>query len=200
LTLEARAEGREPIGFEVSFGGGPTEGEPLAQTDPVTIELDPGLRFRLRGRIDRIDRLTKGGYEIVDYKTGWYSPRNFDGTYLGGRLLQHALYGLAGAQLLARREPNARVAASSYYLPTVRGQGERVSYPPVDRNGLAGVLRDLFDVLAAGAFVHTQDENDCRYCEHGAACGRAPFERGQRTIAHATNAMLAPYRSLGAHE
>ncbi|HEY3115855.1 MAG TPA: hypothetical protein VGK54_03860, partial [Chloroflexota bacterium] len=51
LKLDAEAQGREAVGFEISFGGGPHEGEPLAQADPVTIELASGLRFRLRGRI-----------------------------------------------------------------------------------------------------------------------------------------------------
>jgi ATP-dependent helicase/nuclease subunit B len=200
LRLDAEEHGREPVGFEVSFGGGPPEGEPLAQADPVTLELAPDLKFRLRGRIDRIDRLAKGGYEIVDYKTGWYVPAQFAGTFIGGRLLQHALYAVAATQLLQRRDARAQVTCSSYYLPTVRGQAQRVTCPPVGRDQLAAVLRDLFDILAAGAFVHADKEADCRYCDLGAACGRDAFAHGGRKIASAANVVLEPLRRLATYE
>lgn len=200
LRLDAEASGREPVGFEVSFGGGPAEGEPLAQAEPLTIELAPGLAFRLRGRIDRIDRLDEGGYEVVDYKTGWYVPAQYAGTFIGGRLLQHALYAVAATQLLRPRDRQARVARSSYYLPTVRGQAQRVVYPPVGPERLTAVLGDLFDVLAAGAFVHAEDAGDCRYCDFGAACGRDAFARGKRKLANGANVVLEPFRRLGAHE
>jgi ATP-dependent helicase/nuclease subunit B len=200
LRLEVEEPGREPVGFEVSFGGGPSEGEPLAQADPVTVELAPGLAFRLRGRIDRIDRLSEGGHEVVDYKTGWYRPDQFAGTFIGGRLLQHALYAVAAAQLLRRRDAAAHVTCSSYYLPTVRGQAQRVVCPPVTRDQLAAVLRDLFDVLAAGAFVHAEKESDCRYCDFGAACGRQAFAHGGRKLANTANVVLEPLRRLATYE
>jgi hypothetical protein len=200
LKLDADERGREAVGFEVSFGAGPSEGEPLAQADPVTIELAPGLKFRLRGRIDRIDRLANGDHEVVDYKTGWYVPAQFDGTFIGGRLLQHALYAVAASQLLSKRDAQARVTSGSYYLPTVRGQAQRVICPPVSRDQLAAVLGDLFDVLAAGAFVHAENERDCRYCDFGAACGSDAFAHGRRKIANPANVVLDPFRRLGAHE
>jgi ATP-dependent helicase/nuclease subunit B len=164
------------------------------------LELAPGLAFRLRGRIDRIDRLDTGGYEVVDYKTGWYVPAQYAGTFIGGRLLQHALYAVAATQLLRPRDPQAQVTRSSYYLPTVRGQAQRVVYPPVGSERLAAVVRDLFDVLAAGAFVHAEDDGDCRYCDFGPACGRDAFVRGERKIANGANVVLEPFRRLGAHE
>ena len=34
---------------------------------PFTFKLGPHL---LRGRVDRVDRLPDGGYELIDYKTG----------------------------------------------------------------------------------------------------------------------------------
>ena len=63
LALFAAAEaglpdGREPIGFEVSFGRADSvDDEPLAQSAPVVVDLGGGLTFRLAGRIDRIDRI-----------------------------------------------------------------------------------------------------------------------------------------------
>lgn len=200
LQLETGQPGRTPVGLEVGFGSRATEGEPLARVEPVTVDLGPGLRFRLAGRIDRIDRVGEGLYEVIDYKTGWWRPAEYEGTFRGGRLLQHALYRLAATELLRPSDPKARVAGSGYALPTVRGRGQRV-VKAAEPARLAAVLHDLFEVLAAGAFVHTPDAaEDCRYCEMGPACGPRAAERAGVKLAGADNAVLDPYRRLGRHE
>jgi sulfatase maturation enzyme AslB (radical SAM superfamily) len=63
------------------------------------------------------------------------------------------------------------------------------------------VLRDLFDLLAAGAFVHSpnQDE-DCRFCEFGRACGPGAAAGAQAKIDNGANDTLEAYRRLRAHE
>ncbi len=43
------------------------ESEPVWFERPFTFKLGPHL---LRGRVDRVDRLPGGGYELIDYKTG----------------------------------------------------------------------------------------------------------------------------------
>ena len=190
---------RQPLGFEVGFGGA-TEGETLGQRDPVTIDLGDGLRFTLRGRIDRVDKLADGTYEAVDYKTGRaFLPGGLDATFAGGRQLQHALYALAATELLRQTDAQAHVAGS-YYFPTGRGRRERQVRPTSTQAQAADVLRDLFDLLAAGAFVHTPDEDeDCRYCEFGRACGQRAAERAQAKLDQADNAALDAYRRLSAH-
>jgi ATP-dependent helicase/nuclease subunit B len=203
LFLKFEAEDRRerrPLGFEVAFGGA-TEGEALGRREPITIDLGAGLRFRLRGRMDRIDRLADGTYEVVDYKTGSaFLPGGLDATFAGGRQLQHALYALAAAELLRERDGQARVVGS-YYFPTTRGRRERQVRPASAPALVAAVLRDLFDLLAAGAFVHSpnQDE-DCRFCEFGRACGPGAAERAQAKIDNGANDMLEAYRRLSAHE
>jgi ATP-dependent helicase/nuclease subunit B len=203
LFLKFEAEDRRerrPLGFEVAFGGA-TEGEALGRREPITIDLGDGLRFPLRGRMDRIDRLADGTYEVVDYKTGSaFLPGGLDATFAGGRQLQHALYALAAAELLRERDGQARVVGS-YYFPTTRGRRERQVRPASTQALVAAVLRDLFDLLAAGAFVHSpnQDE-DCRFCEFGRACGPGAAERAKAKIDNGANDPLEAYRRLRAHE
>jgi ATP-dependent helicase/nuclease subunit B len=192
LRLEADEPGRTPVGFEIAFGGSAAEGEPLARVEPVTVDLGPGLRFRLRGRIDRIDRLADGRYEVIDYKTGRYWPDDWAGTFGGGQVLQHALYVLAARELLRPQE----VTAGGYYFPTVRGRGERVMRPLADPAPLAAVLRDLFAVVRTGAFVHTFEADDCRYCEFSRACGPSAHARADAKRAAPA---LAAYRRLLDH-
>lgn len=200
LKFEAEDCGqRRPLGFEVAFGGA-TEGEALGRREPVTIDLGDGLRFKLRGRIDRLDKLADGSYEAVDYKTGGaFLPGGLDATFAGGRQLQHALYALAAAELLRETDGQARVVGS-YYFPTRRGSRERPVRPASTQAKAAEVLRDLFDLLAAGAFVHTPDQDeDCRFCDFSRACGPKAAERAKLKVARAENAALEAYRKLSAH-
>src|SRR5205085_4160317 len=44
-----------------------SESEPVWFERPFTFKLGPHL---LRGRVDRVDRLPSGSYELIDYKTG----------------------------------------------------------------------------------------------------------------------------------
>jgi len=198
LALEGSDASRSPVGFEVSFGAGAGEGEPLARAEPVTVVLGPGLRLRIRGRIDRIDRLAAGGYAVIDYKTGGYWPANWSGWFGGGRQLQHALYAAVAVELLRPTDPAARVVDSQYYFPTVKGRGERVERPPKPAAALGAVLGDLVAVVRGGAFVHTPTGDDCRFCEFGRACGPDPAVRAQRKVDGSSSA-LAAYRQLQAH-
>jgi ATP-dependent helicase/nuclease subunit B len=202
LFLKFEAEDhrqRRPLGFEVAFGGA-TEGEALGRREPVTIDLGDGLRFKLRGRMDRIDRLADGTYEVVDYKTGSaFLPGGLDATFAGGRQLQHALYALAAAELLRERDGQARVVGS-YYFPTTRGRRERQVRPASTQAQAVAVLRDLFDLLAAGAFVHSPHDEDCRFCEFGRACGPRAAERANAKIDNTDNDALEAYRRLSTHE
>jgi ATP-dependent helicase/nuclease subunit B len=201
LKFEAEDRGqRKPLGFEVAFGGA-TEGEALGRREPVRIDLGDGRSFPLRGRIDRLDRLADGTYEAVDYKTGGaFLPGGLDAVFAGGRQLQHALYALAAVELLRERDPQARVVGS-YYFPTTRGRRERQVRAASTQAQATAVLRDLFDLLAAGAFVHTPNQDaDCRFCEFSRACGQRSAERAKRKIDRAENSALEAYRKLNAHD
>jgi hypothetical protein len=88
----------------------------------------------------------------------------------------------------------------SYYFPTTRGRRERPVRPASTQAQAAAVLRDLFDLLAAGAFVHSPYEEDCRFCEFERACGRPAAARAKAKIDGGDNAALEAYRRLRDHE
>lgn len=201
LFIEAECEGdkaRTPVGLEVTFGkGGDGSTEPLDQAEPIVIALGNGLYFRLAGRIDRINQIDPSSFQIVDYKTGGYFEADWKGVFAGGRLLQHALYGLATAELLRRQHQRPTIVGGEYYFSAAKGGQERVSIKKQPTAAVTAVLADLRQVIASGLFVHATDESACKWCKLGAACGANPFERAQVKLA---DPKLEPYRRLVAHE
>jgi hypothetical protein len=201
LFVEAECEddkARVPVGLEISFGkGGDGSTEPLDQTEPIVIELGNGLRFRLRGRIDRIDQIDPSSFRIIDYKTGGYFEADWKGVFAGGRLLQHALYGLAAAELLRRQHQHPTIVGGEYYFSAAKGGQERVFIKKQSTAAVTAVLADLRQVIASGLFIHATDESACKWCKLNAACGANPFERARTKLA---DPKLEPYRRLVAHE
>lgn len=198
LDGEAADATRVPVALEVGFGlADEGAGESLGSSAPVEIRLPGRRRVMLRGRIDRIDRLPDGGYEVVDYKTGLFVRREWAGTFRGGRMLQHALYGLAATELLRRQEAGARVVRGTYYFSTRRGRRQRVAIAAPPASQVVGLLDRLFDVAAAGAFLHTADEDDCRFCSFAAACLK-DHARAARKLA--ATPVLAPFAEVRGHE
>jgi ATP-dependent helicase/nuclease subunit B len=199
VEFEEQRGDSEPVAFEVAFGHDAGGEEPLAQADPVEISLGKGEGFLLRGTIDRVDRLPDGSYEVIDYKTGKFDSDKYQGTFGKGALLQHALYGLAAKALLRRIEPRPHVARGVYEFPSARGGGERVEITPPSHAALVRVLSDLFDVIASGTFVPTDQKKKCEWCDFSCACGM-PWEQGKAKLANEENAALEAYRRLRQHE
>lgn len=164
LKLELAAA-REVVACEVGFGMPDTFDEPLARRDPVVIDLGDDLRFPLHGRIDRIDRVD-GGYEVIDYKTGYQLTGERNPRYCQGQILQHALYALVAETLL-----DGPVCASSYYFPATHAKKVRVPFTYPDKVELSEVLRLVLEPLQTGAFAHTvQSSKHCGHCDFRAAC------------------------------
>jgi ATP-dependent helicase/nuclease subunit B len=201
LFLKAECEvedGRRPVGLEVSFGRVLDENssEPLAQTEPIIIDLGKGLRFRLAGRIDRIDQIAPSSFEIIDYKTGGYFEADWKGTFSGGRRLQHALYGIAAVELLKRKFPRPTIARGVYYFSSAKGQQERKLIDCPSAAATTAVLSDLQEVIASGTFVHAADKSACKWCDFSNACGTNVFEQAAAKL---NDSKLAAYRRLVAH-
>lgn len=178
------------VAVELRFGPGERE---------AAIPAGRG-QLRLRGAIDRVDRLPGGGLRIVDYKTG--SPKRYRAgePFAGGRRIQHVLYTLAAERLLG--EP---VESMEYHFPTRKGEIRKVPYGKKALARGPEVLEHLLKIAAGGHFVATDECNDCRFCQFAAVCRVSEGSFNAITSARATWSKtvgmemgLAPYRRLKA--
>jgi CRISPR/Cas system-associated exonuclease Cas4 (RecB family) len=174
---EKLGERVEPLMFEVVFGIAEEKGKGMEE--PVEMSLAPDRSFRLRGRIDRIDRVEGSGYRVVDYKTGRYSRYDKLRCFGRGRTLQHVLYALAAEAILKKTGVDARpkVVESGYYFPTRRGEGKEVTVREFDREALKGLLGELLDIVRKGHFIGSLDKTDCTYCDFQPICGEGAADR-----------------------
>jgi len=77
--------------------------DPASRAEPVTLETPAG-EVRIRGKIDRVDRVEFDGEEgllVVDYKTGRLPSTN---DIIEGRNLQLPLYAAAACELLGMQD------------------------------------------------------------------------------------------------
>jgi ATP-dependent helicase/nuclease subunit B len=179
LSAEERLEERvEPLMFEVVFGIEKEAEKGLKE--PVEVAIDPKSSILLRGRIDRIDRLSGSRYRVIDYKSGRYSQYENLKCFGGGSCLQHALYTLAAEVILKKTgtDANPKIVESGYYFPTRRGEGKEVLIPEFDREALKDLLNELLDILRRGHFVCGLDVK-CDYCDFMPICGEGAKDRAK---------------------
>ncbi len=180
------ASGFVPHAFEVSFGlpVAPGTCDPGSTPEAVAVPLG-GEVLRIRGRIDRVDRLPDGRFLVTDYKTGSTHPGLKD--IAAGRALQLPLY----LRALETLTGTAGVAGTYYTLrrgtvqnkPVFRDAdlAEEFSAFPGSRSGVADV-RELVDAVLAhvqrhlagirsGYFAPRSDPGPCpRYCDFKTVC------------------------------
>jgi len=139
--------------------------------EPAEIELSAGQSFKLRGKIDRIDRIRENLYRVIDYKTGSYSYYDALEHFGRGKILQHVLYSLAAEQIIERLglDGTPEVVESGYYFPTRKGEGHEVLVKRFDRQRMRELLWALLDVLSEGNFVSSPDAG-CDYCDYSPIC------------------------------
>ncbi len=151
-----RGLGAQWVALELRFG--------LGDDTPMVVEL-PGGGLQLRGAVDRIDESLEG-LTVIDYKTG--KVRGYDpgtGTFNGGRRLQQVIYAAVAEERLG-----GSVLAGEYHFPTRRGENTVRRYRRTDLAGGPRLLGHMLDGVAAGTFVPTDSEDDCRFCDFAEVC------------------------------
>jgi DNA helicase-2/ATP-dependent DNA helicase PcrA len=137
-------------------GGSGGAGEPRWFERSFSFPMGP---HQIRGRVDRVDALPGGGYELIDFKTGL--PRTVDDLRDD---VQLALYAVA-----AREAWEIEATERSYYYVL---DDERVAVP--DTAGAIEWIRDLVIEVGAGIFGQgfepTPSPSACGLCDFRIAC------------------------------
>ena len=132
----------------------------LALEQPFYLQI---AGFQLQGKIDRIDELSSGGVEVIDYKTGGIKEQ------LGWKdKRQLLLYAMAVNALY----PTKTVERLSYHY--VIG-GQTVSFVPKasDFERLEEDFRALGEGIERGIFEPTPDVRVCGNCDFHEICPSA---------------------------
>lgn len=180
-----RASGAQPVAAERHFD--------------TVLRLPDGGELRVRGAIDRVDRLPDGSLVVSDYKTGRsdaYRDVSEDEPHQGGTLLQPYIYA-AGAN----HEFGDGPVRFDYWFVTSTGRFERFGYDITDSvtKEVGSALRTIVDGIQAGLFPLRPPEApgwnrvDCWFCAPdglSAAEARRSWERKRADPA------LAPYVEL----
>lgn len=141
--------------------------------EPMEIHLPGGIHFKLKGFVDRVDRIGPHEYRIIDYKTGSTSKYKAAEYFSGGTQLQHALYSIAVEQWLRETgmDFEAKVTEAEYYFPTERGRGEKVRRIQNRREDLAAIISKLLESRNRGIYVPAKNSRSCGWCDYQAVCG-----------------------------
>ena len=164
------------------FGGSPQERElhekarvaltryheRLGEQDAEPVWFERSFSFtlgshRVRGRVDRIDRLPDGGYELIDYKTG--RPKS---EAQQGEDVQLSLYALAAREdwgLAAPRQAYYYVLDDRKVPVAPRGEG--------DEEWVKEIIMEAGEGIMAQEFEPTPSPAACAMCDYSFLCPAA---------------------------
>jgi DNA helicase II / ATP-dependent DNA helicase PcrA len=135
------------------------------RVDPVWFER--GFTFRMgrhtvRGRVDRVDRLAEGGFELIDYKTG--RPRTVADLREDVQLSLYAI----GA-----REAWNLESAEQAYLYVLDDEKVRVPTEEMDPDWITETVLEVADAIQGQGFEPTPSFATCARCDYRIACPAA---------------------------
>jgi DNA helicase-2/ATP-dependent DNA helicase PcrA len=113
----------------------------------------------VRGRVDRVDRLPSGEYELIDYKTG--RPKSAEQLVSDVQLSLYAIAAREAWGLEANR-------GAYYYLlddekVAIAGDAERADW-------IRGVAIEVADGIKAQEFEPTPSPRACKFCDYRLVC------------------------------
>jgi DNA helicase-2/ATP-dependent DNA helicase PcrA len=135
------------------------EGQPVWFERSFQFKLGPHV---LRGRVDRVDRLPEGGYELIDYKTG--RPKS------AAQLredVQLSLYAVG-----AREAWQLEAAQQAYYY-VLDDEKVPVERSEEDRDWITETVLEVGEGIQAQGFEPTPSYAACSMCDYRIACPAA---------------------------
>jgi DNA helicase-2/ATP-dependent DNA helicase PcrA len=141
------------------------ERERVAESEPVWLERKFDFKVadhHVRGRVDRVDRLPDGDYELIDYKTGERkTEEDLDSD------LQLALYRLA-----AREAWDIEAAIGSYYYVL---DADKVVAPtkPDDAERVERTVVTVGEGITSQDFEPRPSPSVCSWCDYRLICPAA---------------------------
>lgn len=177
----AQEQSAIPVWIETSLGMARGEcGSELDCEQPIPLDL-PGVdrRVRLRGRIDRIDRLgavsgqpAVATYAIWDYKSGSSWKYKQDDPFWQGRVVQPYLYvTMVQHRLRHVKGLGGEVDRFGFFFPGVKAAGERIAWSAAELSQGLATVDALCRTIAQGAFLATNNHvADCAFCDFRPIC------------------------------
>jgi DNA helicase-2/ATP-dependent DNA helicase PcrA len=135
------------------------ESEPVWFERPFTFKLG---RHLLRGRVDRVDRLPSGEYELIDYKTG--RPKTSAQLADDVQLSLYAVGAREAWELDASRQ-------AYYYL--LDDQKVRVPNDDGRAEWIAAVVEEVAEGILSQGFEPTPSFEACSICDYRLMCPAA---------------------------
>ncbi|HEU4978666.1 MAG TPA: ATP-dependent DNA helicase [Solirubrobacteraceae bacterium] len=138
------------------------------ETEPAEpVWFERSFQFRLgahtlRGRVDRVDRLPGGGYELIDYKTG----RPKSSTQLREDV-QLALYAVGA------REAWHLDASQQAYLYVLDDEKVPLPTDDIDPEWIEDTVHEVADGILGQGFEPTPSYAACSMCDYRIACPAA---------------------------
>jgi DNA helicase II / ATP-dependent DNA helicase PcrA len=135
--------------------------------DAEPVWFEKSFQFKLgahtlRGRVDRVDRLPDGGYELIDYKTG--RPKS------AAQLredVQLALYAVGAAEAWEVDAPRQS------YLYVLDDAKVPLPSDEVDRGWISDTVFEVADGILGQGFEPTPSYAACSMCDYRIACPAA---------------------------
>ena len=132
------------------------------EAEPVWFERSFSFKLgqhHLRGRVDRVDRLPDGGYEMIDYKTS--RPRTAEQLRDD---VQLSLYAVG-----ARESWHVQAERLSYYY-VLDDRKVPVPSAEMDPGWIARVVSEVGEAIASERFEPTPSAATCALCDYRIAC------------------------------
>jgi DNA helicase-2/ATP-dependent DNA helicase PcrA len=135
--------------------------------DAEPVWFERGFQFRmgahtLRGRVDRVDKLPDGGYELIDYKTG--RPKSVAQLREDVQLSLYAVGAREAWDLDASRQS---------YLYVLDDEKVPVPHEDIDRDWIADTVGEVADGISSQGFEPTPSYAACSICDYRIVCPAA---------------------------